>query len=303
MTTQALQMAVNMPQPRQVKVPFSVRLHRFWCGGYMFPTLLMNGFTIYIPIIERFMIARVRAAANEVTDPDLKKRVDAFLLQEAIHAREHEQSRQFLHATEFRSQGIYKGVEFFIDRIMTPMANLGNRVFGRHFSLATVAGAEHWTAATAEINLSYKILWELEGSPMLWLFAWHGAEEIEHKDVVFDMIQHLKVGYLLRMISFLSATLAFGLLNLVVTTCLIFQLKWKEALHPQLWVGGLYYLFIGAKVVPKGLVAMFDYMRPSFHPNDRDDRELMEMGFAIARKGMADGMVMEPFVRSEAKAA
>src|SRR3990167_8439494 len=116
----------RMPLARQVKLPFSVRLRRFWCGGYMFPTLLMNGFTIYIPIIERFMIAQVRAVLKDITDPALKQRVDAFLLQEAIHAREHEHSRNFLLDTDFKSQRIYERVEYFIDKVMTPLANFFN---------------------------------------------------------------------------------------------------------------------------------------------------------------------------------
>lgn len=293
----------RMPLARQVKLPFSVRLRRFWCGGYMFPTLLMNGFTIYIPIIERFMIAQVRAVMQDITDPELKKRVDAFLLQEAIHAREHEHSRNFLHDTDFKSQRIYDLVEKFVDNLMTPLANFGNRVLGRNFSLATVAAGEHWTAATAQINLADKLLPELEGNPMLWLFAWHGAEEIEHKAVVFDVMQHLNTNYWQRISGFVAATLAFGLLNLVVTTSLLLQLKWKELLHPQLWVGAVYYLIFGAKVIPKGLLAFLDYLRPGFHPDQFDDQRLMELGFEIARRGMPEGMVMEPFVRSEAKAA
>jgi predicted metal-dependent hydrolase len=103
--------------------------------------------------------------------------------------------------------------------------------------------------------------------------------------------------------SFIAATITFALLNLVVTTCLLFQLKWKEALHPYLWISAIHYLFVGAKVVPKGLLALFDYLRPSFHPNDRDDRELMEIGFDVARRGMPEGLIMEPFIRSEARAA
>ncbi|MCZ6804028.1 MAG: metal-dependent hydrolase [Proteobacteria bacterium] len=267
----------------------------------MFPTLMMNGFTIYVPIIEHYMLRQVRPLISEIRDPELKQRVNNFVIQEFMHAREHDRSREYLRNAGFKTEWLYRCTTYFVDTIVGNLANFCSVLFGKYFPLACVAGAEHWTTMTADINFSYPHFSKVKDSPMLWLFAWHGAEEIEHKSVTFDLLQHLKPGYALRVWAFLFVTVIFFFLNLFVISTLLFQLRWKEMLHPELWVGAVFHLFIGAKVVPKSLLAFFDYLRPSFHPNDRDNAHLMELGFKIAKRGEVYGMTMRPIKKKSFK--
>ena len=121
----------HIPQPRQVKIPFSQTLQRAWCGGFLFPSLLMNAFSIYIPIIERFMLNRVRPLVNEITDPELKKRVDAFMLQEGIHAKEHKYSQEFMESTGFKCGRIYHFFDLFITKFLVPITELTAPIVGK----------------------------------------------------------------------------------------------------------------------------------------------------------------------------
>lgn len=289
----------NIPKPRQVRIPFKEKIQRFWYEGLIFPSIILNGFTIYVPIIERFMLRQVRPLIQDIQNPLLKERVDAFVLQEVVHAREHEKSLEYLHDTKFKTQWIYAFLEFVIDVLIENLTKFGKLIFGKYFGLAAVAGAEHWTTVTAEINLNNKWIQKIEGNPMLWLFAWHGAEEIEHKSVVFDMLKERNDSYFLRIFAYISVSILFLLINIFTAIGMIIQLKPKEIINPSFWAGSVYYLLIQPAVIQNSFLAFFDYLRPNFHPDDRDNMHLMEIGLSIARKGEKSGLVMDPLKRAE----
>jgi len=293
----------TVPQPRQVKVSFDSEKDRFWCDGHIFPTLLLNGFTIYVPIIERYMLRQVRPLVHEITDPDLKKRVEAFIIQENVHAREHEHSKQVLDQTGFSYRRIYAILEYFFVKLLEPMARLVAPFFGKYFALATVAGAEHWTSVTADIHLRYKRFLEMDGSPMVWLFAWHAAEEIEHKSVVYDMLQHLNPSYWLRIHAFIWSTLLFMTLNTLVFLTLVFQLKLIELLHPRFYIEIFLYSFVEGKVFQKSVAALFRYLSPNFHPDQENNDHLVDVGLDIARSAGEDKVSIHDFHRTKTDAA
>jgi len=273
-------------------VPFSEFRKRFWCDGYIFPTLLMNAFTIYTSIIERYMLRQVRPLLGRITDPVLKQKVEAFILQEGVHSREHDQSLEFLENTGFKTAGIYRALEYFIDRVIDPLGRISARYFTEIFPLACVAGAEHWTAVIAETNLRYKRFEQIENSPMLWLFAWHGAEEIEHRSVVYDLMKHLECSYFTRISAFIVVSFVFALINIYAVSALFLQLRLREMLNPQLWFGAIFYLFLGPRVVIYSTLAFFEYLKPSHHPSDRAIDYLMEKGLRVASRGEEFGLTM-----------
>ncbi len=61
-------------------------------------TAFLNTFSTILPVGERFFIDSVRAYRDQITDPELKKAVTAFIGQEAMHGREHEEYNDALFA-------------------------------------------------------------------------------------------------------------------------------------------------------------------------------------------------------------
>ena len=67
------------------------------------------------------------------------------------------------------------------------------------FRLGIIATVEHMTCVLGKYVL-YNKKWEELGADanMLDLVKWHGAEEIEHRTVAFDLYRHLGGGYISR---------------------------------------------------------------------------------------------------------
>jgi predicted metal-dependent hydrolase len=62
--------------------------------------------------------------------------------------------------------------------------------------VAIVAAIEHYTAILGEWILDTPAHDAIGTDPvMLDMLRWHGAEEVEHKAVAFDVMKHLRVGY------------------------------------------------------------------------------------------------------------
>jgi predicted metal-dependent hydrolase len=65
--------------------------------------------------------------------------------------------------------------------------------------VAFVAAIEHFTAFLGNWALNSPGLDRAQADPtMLDLLRWHGAEEVEHRSVAFDLLVHLDPGYLRR---------------------------------------------------------------------------------------------------------
>ena len=88
-------------------------------------TAFLNTFSIVLPVGERFFIDSVRAYRDQITDPELKKAVTAFIGQEAMHGREHEDYNTALFARApvapkfesfvFKVKGFSKSINFFLE--------------------------------------------------------------------------------------------------------------------------------------------------------------------------------------------
>jgi predicted metal-dependent hydrolase len=78
--------------------------------------------------------------------------------------------------------------------------------------LADVAALEHFTAMLGQWVLQNRGLDYAGTDPvMLDLLRWHGAEEVEHRSLVFDVYQHVCGNYFIRAFSmFMTAPLFIG---------------------------------------------------------------------------------------------
>lgn len=192
------------PIVRRMDFPFAAaNIPRYWMGGSVVGTAIANSLNLVFPDGERFFIRSVNHFIDDIDDPALRDRVKRFYGQEGQHAREHERLFEVM-----REHG------YDVDAFLIPYRELAYQVLAPKFSpkmrLSITAALEHFTASFAEHVLRKGILDELAPPVMAELLKWHAAEEIEHKDVAFDVLTRVDDSYALRVAGLFAATIALS---------------------------------------------------------------------------------------------
>ncbi|HMG23737.1 MAG TPA: metal-dependent hydrolase [Kofleriaceae bacterium] len=194
-----------------------------WYADNVVATAMMTAYSALFPSLERFMADELRTTLPDLRDPELAGAVREFVGQEAMHAHEHARSLAALTGLGYRVTALERGFAAVTRWVLRPLVRwVGRPVCGCAGSIAVFAGVEHWTAVMAQAVLRqpYPRLY----SPIVALYFWHAAEEIEHKSVVADVLAHLGRSYLVRIVMFALGTLAFGALSLVGTLVVLLQI-------------------------------------------------------------------------------
>ena len=152
------------------------------------------GLSMTMPHLEPYLIRTMKVALKEIRDPGLIEDVRHFSQQEGHHFRNHaalndQLRRQFDDATADALRGIEADLEADYQRFSRSKPLRFNAAYAEGFEAMTCAGA----LAAAEHGA-------FENTPIpggeLW--AWHLAEEIEHRTVAFDVYHHLVGSYFYR---------------------------------------------------------------------------------------------------------
>jgi predicted metal-dependent hydrolase len=216
---------------------------------------------------EDFFVRSVRHFRDDITDPALKKQVNGFIGQEAMHGREHRVFNEKLSELGYPTATIEKFTRkglAFRTRVAPPKANL-----------AATAALEHFTATLAELVLSSEDTRDLFGHDAVRdLFLWHALEESEHKAVAFDVYK--AVGGTERMrvwtMKFLRVGFVLGLVLQVAVALLFDKATYKRGNLRRSWRR----VRTSPILSPDLWRQLKDYDRPDFHPDDRNTDELME---------------------------
>ncbi len=123
--------------PRSPQFDVDDRTNFYWHGGDAAKTAIFDAFSIFLPSGERFFIRSVRYFESRVDDPLLKREVNAFLAQEAIHSREH----------RIYNAGLEK-LGHDVERLEAPVTaalNWVERRTSRVACLAVTCAIEHFT--------------------------------------------------------------------------------------------------------------------------------------------------------------
>lgn len=260
---------------------------KHWILGSPVSTHFVNSMHIVFPEGEKFFIRSVRKFLKEVKDPQLKKDIVAFCGQEGIHAREHERFWEVMENqglnpkpfADFLNRVVFKG-KFSVEDILVNRMNKLSPRFGDKMGLSITAALEHYTAILANALFHEPIFTNGNSAPqMLELLHWHASEEIEHKAVCFDVLKEVDDSYWLRMAGMGVATgvlwsfLGIGQVYFIVQDE---DIEWKKMpAQLKLFSDNIIFGEIG-----KGLAAnLFKYFKKDFHPNDIDDRYLIDEFF------------------------
>lgn len=156
---------------------------RFWFGGDPFKTRMFDALSLTFPDGERYFIESVRLFRDKIKDPALQARVADFIRQEAQHGMAHDKMNQVM-----KEQGM--PVESFI-KVLNKIFKFELSRRSPQYNIAMTAAAEHLTALMAETFYSHRETLEDAHPYVRALLAWHAIEEMEHRDVAFDVMKQV----------------------------------------------------------------------------------------------------------------
>jgi len=169
-----------------------------WIPGQPFASHFINEINLLLPAGEFWFCRLFNQALPLITDDRLRAEVKAFMRQESMHARAHETAiKRYLHAHGIETQSNTDFEDKLFERLLGD-APMGLKLKGRAarewlvFRVGIVAAIEHMTCVLGNYVLRNP-QWEQAGADptLLDLIRWHGAEEVEHRCVAFDLYQHL----------------------------------------------------------------------------------------------------------------
>jgi len=257
--------ATDRPIPaRRFVADFNAETPRHWCGGDPVLTHMLNAYTLLVPGNEGYYIRTLRRWMPRIHDPMMRLTVTQFLLQEGQHGAGHHRCWKMLEAQGYRIASFQRPVDFFLYKVLEPITPQVLRI-------AMVSCVEHVNAYMGHEFLSQDLL--RDASPELRaLFEWHFAEEIEHKAVVFDVLQTLPLRYPLRLLGALLVLPLFYLLQAVGTA--VFLRQDKALAKRGTWSALRAHLFGRDHMLRRSLRHVLAYLRPGFHPWELDDAAL-----------------------------
>ena len=241
-----------------------------WVPDDPFATHFWNTLHLLLPEGERGFIKAVNEAAPLVDDPELAAPMKAFVQQEAWHAWAHTVVLDHL-----ARQGI--DTKPYTDRLQKVLSTGTNQHprwpkplqrWWLYRRLGDVAALEHFTAVLGQWWIQNRGLDYAGTDPvMLDLLRWHGAEEVEHRALVFDIYQNVCGNYLQRAISMLftapgfflawHAGVRFLMAHDPTTTAKPRLRDWRRAAR-EYKVPGPWNLIVNCTL---------RYLRPSHHPS------------------------------------
>ncbi|MEI2639057.1 MAG: metal-dependent hydrolase [Microthrixaceae bacterium] len=218
---------------------------------------------------EDFFVATVRANKDVVGDDEvLKAQVKAFIGQEAMHGREHRRINKSLDSIGYHTTR----AEASIDKVL----NAVFKIKPKTLPLAVTAAAEHLTGLFAESALGSKMTRDtLFNVPDVQsLITWHALEELEHKNVAFDVLAKTESGYVIRMGGFVITLVFLGGCVVVETV----RGVWDDRaeLNLKRYRTHLRNLRHQTLLSPWAVRQLFKYVRPGFHPDDIETNYMIE---------------------------
>ncbi len=175
---------------RRIPFKFDEGINPIWNADRPEWSHMVNGASLTMPYLEPFLIKTVREALGKVDDAQLKSDVEGFIGQEGAHYRNHRRYNDILKCfcPELAE----------VERMLTAdYTRFQKRSL--KWRLAYAAGFETMTIGMTEWLIHQRgDLFAGADANVTSLVLWHMVEETEHKNVAYDLYQHLFGDYLGR---------------------------------------------------------------------------------------------------------
>jgi predicted metal-dependent hydrolase len=241
---------------RRMKFDFEeLGFDRYWHSGSPFKSLFWTQLSTAFEPGEKFFIDSARALKSKVDDPALLEEIAEFCRQEGHHTAQHVKFDRMNQAMGIDVESCRKRYAAILNRARLKLDPME--------MLAATCALEHFTAGFADQYFANPELSSGADPKVMALWAWHAAEEAEHRATCYDIYERLGGDYRTRVTVFVGAWLAILSAAALNTFTL---LRNDKKLFSWDTLQGLSYLF-GRRGVISGLGPAFvAYFRRDFHP-------------------------------------
>lgn len=243
---------------RQKKFDFSNTPKYFYSDSKLI-THFFNALSSTFPPGEEFFVRSVRRFRKN-DNSDLEKDISGFIGQEAWHSMAHETLNKY---AEFHNVPLLKW-DSRIEKLLTTV----EKKITPKMCLAITVALEHYTASMGNELLNNNKWLDGFAEPYNELLKWHATEEVEHRNVAYDVYVREGNDYLLKTSVMIGASIIFWILISYMTCDLFFKDKDMSKLTK------IYEFLYGVNqlIGHKGFVTNIlkdipMYFKPSFHPS------------------------------------
>ena len=184
---------------RRMAFPYPAELKGQWNPARPEFSHIVNAGSLGMPYLEPYLIATMRLAKAQISDPQLLAEIDLYIGQESTHFRQHQQFNRRLADLGYRSvpemEAVLKAdyARFAADRSFA-------------FNLAYAEGFEAMALTIGHMLIEDREYLFADGEASVGsLVLWHFVEEIEHKCATYDVFKALDGRYQWRIYGLLFA--------------------------------------------------------------------------------------------------
>jgi predicted metal-dependent hydrolase len=182
---------------RKIRFDFSEAFELDRSDEELAAVLPVLGLSMTMPYLEPYLIRTMKVALTKITDPVLAEDTRRFSRQEGHHFRNHADlnvqiRNRFSDDVAAQLRGIEAELEADYQRF--------SREKSLRFNVGYAEGFEAMTCAMALAMAEYGAFDEGSTMPGGEVWAWHMAEEIEHRTVAFEVFEHLVGSYFYRIV-------------------------------------------------------------------------------------------------------
>ncbi len=176
----------------EFEIPTADDLDPKWMANDILQSYFATGLSLYVAYLEPFLVKSMRRVLDQISDDELRENVDRFSRQEAQHYMQHERFNAAI-----LGKG-YPGLQDHFDRLKADFERFLDTK-GEKWCVGFVEGFEAYTTQTA-LNALRGLAKQHPRTDKRFaaLFEWHMAEEVEHRNVAFDIYEHLYGDYPFR---------------------------------------------------------------------------------------------------------
>lgn len=249
--------------PRKAGVSLDGTRALDWLAGDEGRTAMLNAISLSITSSETFFLEVLREVRPQVADEILASQIDAFLVQEGAHRKEHTAYNKLL-----QDAGI--DIEAYEQIRQKRLAQV--RSWALDVQLGIVAAAEFYTDIVAEAALEDESFLEGAEPGYRRVWEWHALEEVEHNSVSFDTLKHVNPSYWLRVRTFLMFTRSY--IKTFYHGVIAASVKVRRE-HPWLLMRAVWRWFGPFGHVTRRLPRYLSYLLPRFHPTHQHQAKLV----------------------------
>jgi len=239
----------------------------------------INAFQSLFPEGERLFIEAARDCTEKnpsvvTEDPVFHDDLNHFIEQEGRHSVVHEKWTKALAMIGYQQMNTYT---MLLHRFRT----WARSHLDKMTRLSITIGAEQYTASMTKLFARDQPDLVFASAPMFQkTFLYHTMEELEHKSVCYDLYQKLHGGYIRRMLGMAFITYYIWMNVLRRHRYLLrHDGMWDRSHRHEFWM-----FYLGNKGIMRALLPrLLEYVRPSFHPWQSDERALFEEKFGTLR--------------------